>query len=82
MAVPSLRIKRDKTALEVGFGGAVRTPGVFDLAASPTAIDLASKFTRGRDMVLPESSHYIPMERPDAVIAEIRRLLQELLLVE
>jgi hypothetical protein len=33
-------------------------------------------------MVLPESSHYIPMERPDAVIAEIRRLLQELLLVE
>jgi lipase len=62
--------------------GAVRTPGVFDLAASPTAIDLASKFARGRDLVLPESSHYIPMERPDAVIAEIRRLLQELLLVE
>lgn len=62
--------------------GAVRIPGVFNLAASPTAVDLASKFARGRDMVLPECSHYIPMERPDAVIEEIRRLLQELLLVE
>jgi pimeloyl-ACP methyl ester carboxylesterase len=62
--------------------GTVRTPGVFDLSASPTAVDLASKFARGRDIVLPECSHHIPMERPDAVIEEIRRLIQELLQVE
>ena len=61
--------------------GTVRTPGVFDLAASPTAVDLASKFARGRDMVLPGCSHYIAMERPDLVVEEIRQLLQELLLL-
>jgi lipase len=62
--------------------GTVRTPGVFNLSASPTAIDLASKFARARDMVLPECSHYIAMERPDAVVEEIRGLMKELLLVE
>jgi pimeloyl-ACP methyl ester carboxylesterase len=62
--------------------GTVRIPGVFDLGASPTAVDLASNFARSRDTVLPECSHYIPMERPDRVIEEIRQLLQELLLVE
>jgi lipase len=62
--------------------GTVRTPGVFDLSASPTAVDLASKFARGRDMVVPECSHYIAMERPDLVGDEIRGLMQELLLVE
>ena len=54
--------------------GAVRASGAFDLSASPTAIDLASKFDRGRDILLPDCSHYIPMERPDVVAEAIRQL--------
>jgi pimeloyl-ACP methyl ester carboxylesterase len=54
--------------------GRERKPGVFDLAASPTAPDLASRFAHGRDLVLPDGTHYIPMEEPDLVAAEIRRL--------
>jgi lipase len=62
--------------------GTLRPPGVFNISASPTAIDLAGKFACGRDTVLPDCSHYIAMERPDLVAEEIRGLLQELLLVE
>jgi pimeloyl-ACP methyl ester carboxylesterase len=40
-----------------------------DLSASPTAVDLASRFRKGRDVVLP-NSHYIPMEAP-ALVADI-----------
>lgn len=54
--------------------GITRTPDTFDLAASPTAVNLASKFAHGRDIVLPGCSHYIPMELPDRVAEEIRRL--------
>jgi pimeloyl-ACP methyl ester carboxylesterase len=43
----------------------------FDLAASPTAPDLASKFPRGRDLLLEGSNHYIPMESPELVAREI-----------
>ena len=39
----------------------------FDLAASPTAPDLASRFRRGRDICLEGRSHYIPMESPELV---------------
>ena len=42
--------------------GTERKPGVFDLAASPTAPDLASRFAHGRDIVLPDASHFIAME--------------------
>jgi len=59
--------------------GAVRDPVGFDLNASPTAVDLAAKFMRGRDLILPACTHYIPMERPDLVAQEARQLLQELL---
>ena len=52
--------------------GTERKPGVFDLAASPTAPDLASRFAHGRDIVLPEASHFIPMEEPELVAEEIR----------
>lgn len=45
---------------------------VFDLAASPTAPDLAKKFPRGRDVLLEGRSHYIPMEAPELVIEAIR----------
>ena len=55
-----------------------RTPGTFELAASPTAPDLATRFARGRDVLLPGCSHYIPMEVPDRVAEEIARFSTEL----
>jgi hypothetical protein len=51
-----------------------RSAGALDLSASPTAPDLASRFARGRDILVPGRSHYIPMEDPEAVAEEIRRL--------
>jgi pimeloyl-ACP methyl ester carboxylesterase len=54
--------------------GRERQPGIFDLAASPTAADLASRFARGREVLLPEASHYIAMEEPEMVADEIRKL--------
>jgi hypothetical protein len=47
----------------------------FDLASSPTAPDLASKFRNGRDVFLEGRSHYIPMEAPDLVVGELQRLI-------
>jgi pimeloyl-ACP methyl ester carboxylesterase len=52
--------------------GIIRNPGKLDLAASPTAPDLAARFIRGRDVVLEGASHFIPMEAPDRVIEEVR----------
>jgi len=43
----------------------------FDLASSPTAPDLASKFRHGRDVFLEGRSHYIPMEAPEQVVREL-----------
>ena len=54
--------------------GTERKPGTFDMAASPTASDLASRFAHGRDIVLPEASHFIPMEQPERVAEEIEKL--------
>ena len=54
--------------------GRERQRGIFDLAASPTAADLASRFAHGRDIVLPEATHFIPMETPELVVDEIRNL--------
>ena len=54
--------------------GTERKPGAFDLAASPTAPDLASRFAHGRDIVLPEASHYIADGRAGAVAEEIEKL--------
>jgi len=51
--------------------GATHQGTVLDLNASPTAADLASKFARGRDVYLPDHNHYIPMEAPELVTAEI-----------
>jgi len=64
--IPSLRLP--VTVLRAGATG---TPGVFDLSASCTAPDLASKFANGRDIFLPDHSHYIPMEAPELVAAEM-----------
>jgi pimeloyl-ACP methyl ester carboxylesterase len=54
--------------------GRERQHEVFDLAASPTAADLASRFTHGRDVVLPEATHFIPMEVPETVAEAVGRL--------
>ena len=51
-----------------------RIPGSFNLRASPTDPQLASRLPHGRDVVLPGSSHYIPMELPERVAAEIQAL--------
>jgi pimeloyl-ACP methyl ester carboxylesterase len=47
--------------------GNALSPGTLDLAASPTAPDLATRFPHARDIVLPDRNHYIPMEAPDLV---------------
>jgi lipase len=47
----------------------------FDLNASPTAPGTAACFPKGRDVFLPAHNHYIPMEAPELVEGEIRRLM-------
>jgi pimeloyl-ACP methyl ester carboxylesterase len=54
--------------------GVQRVPGVFNLSASPTDPELAWRLPRGRDIVLAGHSHYIPMECPERVAAEIQAL--------
>lgn len=55
--------------------GSVRQPGALDLSASPTAPNLAARFPHGRDIVLADRSHFIPMEAPERVAQEIAELL-------
>jgi pimeloyl-ACP methyl ester carboxylesterase len=54
--------------------GKTRMVDVFDLSASPTAPDLASRFALGREEVLTDASHYIAMESPEKVVEAIRKL--------
>ena len=49
---------------------------VFDFSYSPTWPGLAAALPQGRDLYLPELSHFIPMEDPDRVALEIRRMLE------
>ncbi len=42
-----------------------------DMAGSPTAPDLAQRFPRGRDIHLPQHTHFIPMEDPALVAAAL-----------
>jgi pimeloyl-ACP methyl ester carboxylesterase len=49
----------------------------FDINASPTGPEAASYFPHGRDVFLPDRNHYIPMEAPELVEAEIRSFLVE-----
>jgi pimeloyl-ACP methyl ester carboxylesterase len=47
-----------------------RAPGdtsVMDFSKSPTWPELASRFPRGRDVFLPDHTHFIPMEDPELV---------------
>lgn len=46
-----------------------------DPSPSPTDPQLAALFPRGRDVLLPQCSHYIPMEAPDLVAEQILALL-------
>jgi len=43
-------------------------------STSPTPPHLASVFADGEDVLLPENSHFIPMEAPEAVAAQVRAL--------
>ena len=52
-----------------------RKPGTLNFSASPTWSDLAAAFPNGRDVHLPDLTHFIPMQRPDLVATHIRRLL-------
>jgi lipase len=42
-----------------------------DMSGSPTTPDLASHFSRGEDVPLPEHTHFIPMEAPELVARHI-----------
>ena len=53
---------------------AAQGSAVLEPTASPAAPDLAAQFPRGRDVPLPELSHFIPMEAPELVVKEIRGL--------
>jgi lipase len=52
--------------------GAERREGVMDFTTSPTWAGLAGEFRRGRDVELPDLTHFMPMQAP-ALIAEYVR---------
>ena len=61
-------VKQPVTILRAG---ATQNSATLDLNASPTASNAAASFPNGRDVFLPDHNHYIPMEAPDLVAAEI-----------
>jgi lipase len=69
-AIPSI-----EQAVLVMRGGVAARPGVFDLNASPTAPELAVRFRHGRDLLLADRNHYIPMEAPELIAEWITRYL-------
>ena len=70
-AIPS--IVQPVTVLRAGASG--RPLFSDDPSPSPTDPQLAARFPRGRDVLLPQHSHYIPMEAPDLVAEQICDLL-------
>jgi len=56
-------------------GGTLGTLDAFELSSSPTPPDLASKFPRGREIHRQDLGHFIPMEWPEGVSAEIGQML-------
>jgi pimeloyl-ACP methyl ester carboxylesterase len=46
-----------------------------DMSASPTARDLASHFTNAEDVLMPEATHFFPMEDPGLVARHIEEML-------
>lgn len=57
--------------------GRTANPADLDLAASPTAPGLAGHFQHGEDIVVAESTHYIPMESPALVARHARQLAED-----
>ena len=55
--------------------GTLGTLDAFELSSSPTPQDLASKFPHGRDEHRKDLGHFIPMEWPEGVTAEIARMV-------
>lgn len=53
--------------------GESRPGGRPAMNTSPTAPDLAAYFTQGQDVPLPQYNHFIPMEAPAFVAAEVLR---------
>jgi len=53
--------------------GTTPQTAALDLNASPTGPGLAACFPKGRDVFLPDHNHFIPMEAPELVEAEIAR---------
>ena len=53
-----------------------RLPGLFHGNTSPTDPGLATRLPCGRDVPLPEYSHFIPMESPQLVADHIRMLIE------
>ena len=51
--------------------------GASILARSPAAPDLASKSPHGRDLLLPDHDHYIPMTDPALVARQISLLIEQ-----
>ena len=49
--------------------------GQMDFSQSPTWAGLAAALPNGRDVYLPDLTHFIPMQRPDLVAAHIRELI-------
>jgi lipase len=60
--------------VEVVRAGRHRDPGDI-MRASPTAPDAASSFARGRDLCLPNHSHFIPQEAPALTAQWITEIL-------
>ena len=58
------------TVLRAGYAGERH------FSTSPTDPKLASRFPRGRDVLLPDHTHFIPMESPELIAEEIRGLLK------
>ena len=51
-----------------------RSNAQLDFSMSPTWPRLAQEFENGRELYLPELTHFIPMQRPDMVADEIQEL--------
>ena len=64
-------VLRAKARPSAGHHGPADT-GTMDFARSPTWAGLAAAFPNGRDVHLPELTHFMPMQAPDLVARNIR----------
>lgn len=68
----SAELSTIQTPATVMRSGKLMTREKFDLSASATDPNLASRMPNARDVCLPQCSHFIPMEHPDLVIAALQ----------